>query len=756
MIRQRRATQRIATIGRCLIFLLALPAAAAFSGSAIRAAEIDEQAHSLRVVPVDAAFYSVSLRLKEQWNTFLASNTYDKLLQIPVVQLVMQQVTFQWEQAALPHVAPFKDYIESPEGKETVALLKEMFSDEIFMYGSGDVAASLELFMELNGVRRTARLEALASGEDQEEVMARRVMEVLEENAEEFKVPSLVFGWRIENAERAERKLDEVHSLVRHFFDEHHPELSPHLQRDQIGGHEFLTLRLDGSMIPWDQIRQQAEGMDPEQLDKWQELFSTKTLAVALGVMDEFVLLSVGDSTDHLETFGQGQTLAEQPAVERLAKHADERVVSLAYVSKSLAVNVNSPDQTIEDLAAAAEEVLHAAEVGQEQRERLLADIRGLANEMKRYLPEPGETAMVTFLTDRGYEGFQYHYGTRPTADSSKRLTVLNHAGGKPLMVVAGRSKEDPQDYERAVEWLKRIAPQVEEIAETKADPETWAKYQQYRDRGIELLRRLDRVNREHLIPALEDGQWALVLDSSAQSKRWIDKMPESPKPLPMLEIAVVASVSDAEHLREGVAELFDIVRDTMALVRDIDPENVAEVELPEPEIRELENGRILYVYPLPEAWGVDSEVAPNAGLGESVAVVSTLPSTSERLLNETPLDADTTIDLDRPAAAASHVECARWIETIRPWIDYGFDVAIGKLTVDDEEDEADDDEDEDESDAAAQQQQAAIAMQMGFFLPQVHQFLEVASALRSFSSVTYEEDGVWVTHSETHLEDLE
>ena len=751
-----RAAQQIANFGRNVAFILATSVVLFSIGSATRGAELAEQAHSLRLVPTDAAFYSVSLRLKEQWDNFLASNTYDKLMEIPVLQMLKMQVEFQWQEAALPGLVPFKEYAESPEGKEAVALLKEMFSDEIFMYGGGDVAASLELFMDLNGVRRTAQLEALAGQEDPEELTARRMMQVLDEHGEKFKVPSAVIGWRIESTERAERKLDEVHSLVRHFLDEHHPDLSAHLQREQVGGHEFLTLRLDGSMIPWDQLRAQADDMDPEQLDKWQELLSTKTLAVAFGVIDEFVLLSVGDSTEHLETFGQGAAIVDHPAVKQLGKHAGERLVSMSYVSKSLAQSASSPDQTVEDVAAAAEEILHAAEVSDEQRVRLIADIRGLSNQLKKFMPEAGETAMVSFLSDRGYEGFQYHYGSRPTADSSKPLTVLNHAGGTPMMVVAARSKEDPEDYERIVEWLKRIATQVEQIAETKADPDNWAKYQQYRDRGVELLRRLDRANRRHLIPAFEDGQWALVVDSSAESKRWIDQMPESPKPLPMLEFAMVASVSDAEHLRQGVAELFDIVRDAMALVRDIAPENAADVELPEPEIRELDSGGTLYVYPLPPTWDLDPQIAPNAGLNDSVAAASTFPAATERLLSEQRLDVESSIDLDRPAAMATHVQFAKGIAAIRPWIDYGFDVAIGNLKVEDEDGEAEDEAEDQERDAEAEQQRGAMAMQMGFFIPQVHQFLEVVTALRSFSSVTYEEDGVWVTHSEMHLEDLQ
>ena len=54
-----------------------------------------------------------------------------------------------------------------------------------------------------------------------------RLMELLEEHAEKFKVPSLVFGWRIKDNERAERKLDELHSVIRNLLEEQQPEFRP-------------------------------------------------------------------------------------------------------------------------------------------------------------------------------------------------------------------------------------------------------------------------------------------------------------------------------------------------------------------------------------------------------------------------------------------------------------------------------------------------------------------------------------------------
>lgn len=84
-------------------------------------------------------------------------------------------------------------------------------------------------------------------------------------------------------------------------------------------------------------------------------------------------------------------------------------------------------------------------------------------------------------------------------------------------------------------------------------------------------------------------------------------------------------------------------------------------------------------------------------------------------------------------------------IESVRPWIDYGFGVAMGQIKHADDEESTEEEPDE----------PSPIMMQAGFILPQIHQMLDVATALKSASAVIYEEDGTWVTHSETHLEDL-
>jgi hypothetical protein len=79
------------------------------------------------------------------------------------------------------------------------------------------------------------------------------------------------------------------------------------------------------------------------------------------------------------------------------------------------------------------------------------------------------------------------------------------------------------------------------------------------------------------------------------------------------------------------------------------------------------------------------------------------------------------------------------------------MDVMTGKIKPKAEKEEGSEEAEE----PAPRQPPTAQMIQMGLFVPQFQQFLDVATALRSATSISYEEDGMWVTHSETHIEDL-
>src|SRR3954469_5420189 len=733
MTRQLSNSRHVSARITLIAFVIALGASC--TSQTGQAADLAEQAHSLRKVPADATFYSASLRLRDQWHVFKDSKAYAKLMEIPLIQFAKMQVTFQWQESEQPTLAKVREYVQSSTDQDGAAVLKEMFSDEIFSYGGSDIVESLKLFMDFNSLQRSVQVEAHGDKEKMTEVSVNRALEILDKHKDTFKLPTMVFGFRIKDQARAKRELDEIHSLLRNFLDEKQPDLAARLQREQIGGHEFLTFSVDSSMLPWEKIREEAKMLDDEQFEKLKAFIAKHKVTLALGVTDEFVLFSFGESTEHLQKLGTGSVLAEQASIKRLQQHAGQRVVSIQYLSKVLTENLQSPKRTMDDLAAMADQALSGAKISEEHRKALVTDLRGL--NLATYMPEPSDKSGVVFMTGRGYEAFNYSEGKRSMFDSSKPLTILSHVGGDPMLVVASRSKENVKDYENAVVSIKKLASDIEQVVEEKVEAEKWAKYQDLRKRVTPLLDRLDKATRDYLYPALAEGQCAFVMDVAAKSKQWFKKMPESPKPLPMFELGFEAGVSDAEKLRQAVREYVDVARDAYKLVKENNPKQMPEWKLPKANVSELTGGGKLYSYPLPKKAGVDPQVAINAGLTDKFAAVSTMPKTTERLLHETTADFDTSIKLDRPAAMVVHFQFAKLIDSLRPWVDYGGDVATGKLKPPKEKGEKDSDEDQVQANPAM--------MQLGFVVPQVHQFLDFASAMRGVTSISYEENGVWV-----------
>jgi hypothetical protein len=127
---------RLAAIA--LIFGLALES---------RAQGID-QISSLKLVPADASFYSVSLRMKEQLDIVLKSNAWAKLKSLPAVQQGLQFVHAQMQ--SNPQAGMAMGMLEQPENKQLLKLLGDMISSEVFIYGDNAWGPVVKAMTEAN------------------------------------------------------------------------------------------------------------------------------------------------------------------------------------------------------------------------------------------------------------------------------------------------------------------------------------------------------------------------------------------------------------------------------------------------------------------------------------------------------------------------------------------------------------------------------------------------------------------------------
>ncbi len=670
---------------------------------------------SLQLVPADAAFYSAATRLREQYDIVVGSRAIAKLRELPIVQMGLAMAAVQWSDPD-GDLATIRELLAQPENQQLADVLIDAASHEVFIYGSAEFENLLDVLSELN---RTD--PPVGSAQDAEAVRAalQQMVRTLSQRLETTQLPDTVIGCRLSNTQPALTQLARLKQVLEAAFRDR-PEWKSRLSHSQVAGGEFLTLELDGSLIPWESLTEKVE-ID---LSELQKQLTAKKLFVSVGVQGSYLIVSAGDSLKHLETMGQGSVLGDRQELAALKKHAQRRITSVAYVSDGLMRRASFMGQRLDQLATFSGQYLAQSGLPAELQQEIRSDVSALASDIKHAIPQGGAASAFSFLTERGYEGYTYSWGENKKLDGSQPLTILNHLGGDPLMFAAGRQKYAPETYTKIAKWLGRGIYYGETIGLEQLGPEDREFYQRLRRDLAPLITKCDQVTRDKLIPAFRDGQAALVVDAKTSSVQWHERMPAADQPLPILECALVYGVSDPNLLREAAGDYFRIGQQILDVLHAAEPARIPEIVLPAPESREVPGGQTYY-YLLPAQLGLDKQISPNAGLSNNILVFSVIPKLTVRLLSATPLVAAGPLAEHRGDEVAAAFKCsvAGLIDAVTPWIDYGIRVSGDNVEEDVRE--------------------------------QIRVGLTVAKCLRGVSAVTYLEGDAWVTHYETELQDV-
>ena len=90
-------------------------------------------------------------------------------------------------------------------------------------------------------------------------IQFRKMAEVLDRQGDKLKFPTFVKGAKLTDTQAAVAQLKRLENLATAAFAQQ-PQLQKNFAREKIGNSEFLTLRLDGSLVPWPMIMQNAAG----------------------------------------------------------------------------------------------------------------------------------------------------------------------------------------------------------------------------------------------------------------------------------------------------------------------------------------------------------------------------------------------------------------------------------------------------------------------------------------------------------------
>src|SRR5436305_12336028 len=142
---------------RCRLLMGALLVGAVLVAAGPRARAQDEGTRTetaLSLIPADAAFFSTSLRLKEQVDLFLQSNAYKTLRSLPAVKTAVEKAKTDLDKAG--GLGMYKKFMEDKENQDLVNLLKEAVSQEVFIYGGKGWTDFISLAMRVNNAQSWA------------------------------------------------------------------------------------------------------------------------------------------------------------------------------------------------------------------------------------------------------------------------------------------------------------------------------------------------------------------------------------------------------------------------------------------------------------------------------------------------------------------------------------------------------------------------------------------------------------------------
>jgi hypothetical protein len=692
---------------------------------------------SLNLIPDDAAFYSATLHNREKIEAIAASRAWAKLLDMPVVKMLHQMYD---ERSSVPgtKAAKLSEALENPEVQDLLALLGDMFSEDVFVYGDADMVESVKLMQEIAATMRygpaVLKISGKMNGLDENKAQGMLLIAALAENVDRLKAPGMVFGFKITDTNRAILHLGKLEGLLGVALSTQGPEAAKAIARKKINGGEYLVLTLAGKMVPWDKIPlEELKSLELEEgsVEKIIEKLKKEDVVVALGVRGNYLLVSIGSSTEPLTRLGSGSGLASRPEMVPLARFADKRIVSIAYVGQDMMKVLNGGQQQVDDAIEFLGHILPSLKLTDDQKAQIRKDADELAKTVKERMPVVGAMSGVDFLSEQGIESYSFDWTTRPGLDGTKTLGLLRHVGGSPILAVVGRGKCSVADYDLMVKWLKKGYGYFREYGVPNMQESERKEFERFADLYEPVLARVDSANRDKLLPAL-DGQIGLVVDAKLRSKQFLNTLPATEHKMPMAEPAILLGLRDADLMREALVEYWSIIQEAFDAAGKLD-DKLAEVTLPEPQTITTDLGELFAFVP-PDECPVDKQITPNVGLGRDVCVFSMSQAHSKRLLKKTPLAVGGVLgSVKRPLAVAAVFNWAELLRAGRPWIDLAVEKIIEERL----------------GSEAPQEQADGIRKQVGTAI-------ELLSVLRSVTSEAYFEDGAMVVHTLTEIQDLD
>ncbi|HMP60702.1 MAG TPA: hypothetical protein PKD86_15260, partial [Gemmatales bacterium] len=379
-----------------------------------------DQVASLKFVPEDAAFYFSFQRCREQFEIVRASRSWRAVANMPSVKDLWQEFDKQW-QGPEGDLARVRIFLEQKDNQQLLEVLADMVSHEVFFVGGSNWVDLVHILAEGYGAMALAPAMAMfenfgvAGPDDVNRAQMRALLTTLSEYSEDLTIPDLVVGFHLKGdqaaAEAQIRRLELLGGLLVSFV----PELKDTLKRKKIGETNFLVFSLDFEKLPLGEIDLSEYEDEPDEFEDLIDRLKEMKLSIGLGVKDGCLVLVIGEELEEtLEGLLEGPRLADSEHFKPVLPHLGKRVVSLSFISEEMGFGTGWSEDQVEEMVDSFESMLEEAPLSEEQRERLLKDVKQMFEDLAPFQATPGPGLAVSLLVEDGIESYAWDYGKYP------------------------------------------------------------------------------------------------------------------------------------------------------------------------------------------------------------------------------------------------------------------------------------------------------------------------------------------------------
>lgn len=572
-------------------------------------------------LPADYSYLSSAQDLGGLIDDIVDSRAVQSLARLPLVMVGLSQL-----QRPLKEVAQTR--ARMPILDDLFALGEAALHREIFV-ACGRKAEAFQL-AATNAIAAAMVSNGLARLNDQTPSPTELIIEALLPNGNDLRVPPVVFGMQVGDRDRAKTLLANLAPYAQMIPGVIEATAAP-------AGFRAWTIKdADGSAQHLRPMLEDA-GVTKDNLDAFIEWVAGQQITIALGMRDDYLLLSISDTLEHLSNLGQAPALASLPVFRRTRERSDTPLLT-TYISAGLR------PQTSYQADALAERV-RAILPDAPGNQQLAQDIGTMVFELTAPIAESAPYLTVTYRNE-GLESLTID-ARQNQANSKKPLTLLAQAGASPTVAYASRAEPTIEWYKRWSHWSgvmlnhfeKTIAPQI-----PRAD---FTEFEQTRTMFAPHLADLDTIMQTVLLPAIEGHESLLLLDDTFKLDLAPNLAPAHDLTVP--RIALMWRVLDGDQ----VLTAFDRMRTAVErMLQTAAEQNGGSLgSLPPPTSTKTANGT-LYAYELPTPNWLQPCILVN---GDRILFALTAEH-AQQLMQPSPRGDATVIDFEQGASSATSI----------------------------------------------------------------------------------------------------